>query len=342
MSDPTLCCLFHRRNGYYYILYELEGRKKWKSTGCRLRGDALNALRDFQKLFRQRIPQKTLQQFTDEFLSYAKSTFAHRTWLIYKGALSHFQGITGNPLLQSITLQQLDQYKARRLNGKIAPVTVNIELRALKACMNTAVSWKLIETNPFAHMRQVGVQEAQPPYFSKTDFQRLLNAIGEQWLKDLVVFAAMTGMRRGEIVNLRWQDVELSRKLITVQSNPTFKTKQGKRRVVPMSELVFNLLNARAGRSTCEYVFHIGGKKINDDHASKKLKGYVDEAGLDGKLHFHSLRHSFATWLVQDGVSLYEVQKLLGHSNIAVTQVYSHLQPEGLHATVNRIDVTLN
>jgi integrase/recombinase XerD len=57
----------------------------------------------------------------------------------------------------------------------------------------------------------------------------------------------------------------------------------------------------------------------------------------DKNLHFHSLRHTFASWLVQDGVSLYEVQKLLGHSSIAVTQVYSPLQPEQLHATVNRI-----
>ena len=73
-----------------------------------------------------------------------------------------------------------------------------------------------------------------------------------------------------------------------------------------------------------------------------KLKKYVTEIGLDGKLHFHSFRHTFASWLVQDGVSLYEVQKLLGHSNIAVTQVYSHLQPEGLHSTVNKISLTLN
>jgi site-specific recombinase XerD len=80
-----------------------------------------------------------------------------------------------------------------------------------------------------------------------------------------------------------------------------------------------------------------------DRWVSHKFKYYVYEARFsDDRLHFHSLRHTFASWLVQDGVSLYEVQKLLGHSSIAVTQVYSHLQPEQLHATVNRLKVGLN
>jgi site-specific recombinase XerD len=69
----------------------------------------------------------------------------------------------------------------------------------------------------------------------------------------------------------------------------------------------------------------------------------VKEAKLENhRLHLHSLRHTFASWLVQDGVSLYEVQKLLGHSSIAVTEIYSHLQPEQLHETVNRLKVSLN
>jgi len=86
----------------------------------------------------------------------------------------------------------------------------------------------------------------------------------------------------------------------------------------------------------------VGVKQLTKDYLSKRFKRYVHIAGMNPKLHFHSLRHTFATWLVQDGVSLYEVQKLLGHSSIAVTQVYSHLQPEQLHATVNRIVVSLN
>ncbi len=63
---------------------------------------------------------------------------------------------------------------------------------------------------------------------------------------------------------------------------------------------------------------------------------------MSEKLHFHSLRHTFATWLVQEGVSIYEVQQLLGHSSISVTQVYSHLAASELHGAVNKIQVVLN
>lgn len=82
--------------------------------------------------------------------------------------------------------------------------------------------------------------------------------------------------------------------------------------------------------------------KTNTRTQHPRRNQYVHKLGLNEKLHFHSLRHTFASWLVQNGVSLYEVQKLLGHGNISVTQVYAHLQPERLHSTVNRISITLN
>ena len=90
-------------------------------------------------------------------------------------------------------------------------------------------------------------------------------------------------------------------------------------------------------------MFTLNGKKIYDEWITHAFKKAVVAARLeDGRIHFHSLRHTFASWLVQDGVSLYEVQKLLGHSSTRVTEVYSHLQPEMRHDTVNRIHVNLN
>jgi site-specific recombinase XerD len=91
-----------------------------------------------------------------------------------------------------------------------------------------------------------------------------------------------------------------------------------------------------------EFVFAVEGRKISRWWVSRKFKRYVLKLGLDDKLHFHSLRHSFATWLVQDGASIYEVQKLLGHSSIKTTEIYSHLVPDGLRRTVDRISVELN
>jgi site-specific recombinase XerD len=91
-----------------------------------------------------------------------------------------------------------------------------------------------------------------------------------------------------------------------------------------------------------ELVFHFKGKAINPNWVSKTFKAYARKAGLNDKLHFHSLRHTFASWLVQDGVSIYEVQKLLGHSSVKVTEVYSHLAASELHGAVNRLNLNLN
>ncbi len=89
-------------------------------------------------------------------------------------------------------------------------------------------------------------------------------------------------------------------------------------------------------------MFSLTDRKVMANWVTHKLKRYIRRLDLDDRLRFHSLRHTFASWLVQDGVSLYEVQKLLGHSSISMTQVYSHLQPEQLRDTVNKIKVSLN
>lgn len=104
------------------------------------------------------------------------------------------------------------------------------------------------------------------------------------------------------------------------------------------------MLLARKEKATSEtaLVFHRGGCVLKRNYISKTFKRFVVSAKLDTRLHFHSLRHTFASWLAQDGVSLYAIQKLLGHSSSSVTQMYRHLQPEQLHATVNRIALSVN
>jgi integrase len=221
----------------------------------------------------------------------------------------------------------------------VCPTTLNIELRTLRSAFNTAIRWKMISESPFKGVSLVRVPEKQPIYLSKLEFQKLLAEIKGQWFKDLIVVAVYTGLRRGELLNLKWTDIDLSRKLIFIQSSGTHRTKFGKRRTLPMSDNVVQVLGRRFLNRKTEFIFWNGGKRYLDNSVSHKFKLAVRKAGINPDVHFHSLRHTFASWLVQEGVSLYEVQKLLGHSDIIVTQVYSHIHPETLHATVNRIKV---
>ncbi len=333
--------LFKRSNGIYYISFEEEGKRKWKSTGQRHKAAALKELLTFDKSRNLSKPRITLQGFVRDFLSNAEITFSAKTLDIYKRTLHNFSSLVGDKLLKSITAKDVDLYRTYRLKA-VSPISVNIELRTLKAAFYTAVQWKLLADNPLQRVSLIRIPDQQPTYLSKEDLQNLLCIVSEGWLKEIIIIAVSTGLRRGELLNLTWKDVDFERRLLYIQSKENFRTKGGRRRTVPMSEAVFQLLWKNAQSTTSEYVFNINGRRILGDWVSHRFKFYVRKAGLNKKLHFHSLRHTFATWLVQEGVSIYEVQKLLGHSSISVTQIYSHLAASELHSAVNKISLPLN
>jgi site-specific recombinase XerD len=341
MSGISKFSLFKRSNGFYYILFELDGRRRWKTTNATLKTDALRALANFQNLLKEKPKAVTLASFCQDFLTHSRSTLAARTVIIHRQSLERLLSLVGNCSLASLSPKHLDNYVTQRVSSGISPVTVNIEIRAIKAAFNTAVRWKILEGNPFAAMKQLRVPERQPAFFTKSDFEKLMALLSEGWLRELVVFSVATGMRQNEVLNLTWRDVDLERKLIHIQSSATFNTKQGKRRTIPMSDGIYSLLAGKAGRTTQEYVFIRHGRRIGDSFLTHSFKRKLRQAKLDEALHWHSLRHTHASWLVQDGVSLYEVQRLLGHSSSRVTEVYSHLQPEQLHNTVNRLQIAL-
>jgi integrase len=187
------------------------------------------------------------------------------------------------------------------------------------------------------------VPEKIPVHFTKDQFRVLLSATKEPLLRDVFAFATVTGMRQGEILSLTWSDVDFQRRLITVQSSGRHLTKTGKVRTIPISDSAFSILSTRAlVSSSSGLVFHRKGLPLSQTFVGHRFKKIVRMAKLDETLHFHSLRHTFATWLVQEGVSIYEVQKLLGHSSITVTQVYSHLAASQLEAAVSKISLPSN
>ena len=330
---------------YYVYFTDERGKRQKISTRHTLKTDALKFLQTFKTdTNRTRRARKTLllSEFNSNFLSFAEGNFSQGTVGIYRSALRKLLSIVGDIPIVSLSPQHFDNYKVERLKT-ISPISVNIELRTLRAALNTALRWELIERNPFSRLKFASVPETAPVFFSREDFQKLLSFIKEGWLREVMIFAVLTGMRRGEITNLRWQDVDLSRKLLTIQSNPTFKTKNGKSRTIPLNETAIYIISAKHGKDTSKYVFNLNDKKISEGWLTHAFKKAVYDARLhDDRLHFHSLRHTFASWLVQDGVSIYAVKELLGHSDVKTTQVYSHLQSEQLHSTVNRISIELN
>jgi len=349
MSVPHFS-LSKRSNQIYYIGYYVSGRRRWKSTGATLKPDALKALTQFKELMQTRARSVSLQQFIADFLAYGVSTYSPKTLKMYEAILGKFSALVRDISLGELNPQHVDRYKAVRLSAckgkgeqKISPISVNVELRMLKAAFNTARRWKMVDSNIFEGVSFAEVPERAPVFFSRSDFEKLLQNIKHNWLKEAVVFSVVTGVRRGELVNLRWQDVDLQRRVIQIQSNGAFKTKQGRKRTIPLNKTALLLLRSKQGKDTSEYLFTHNGKQIDDEWLSQAFRKAVKDAKLGKEgLHWHSLRHTFSSWLVQDGASLFQVQQLLGHVDSKTTQVYAHLQPSEMHSTVNRIDLALN
>ncbi len=338
-----MASLFKRSNGIYYLVTcDKDGLRRWESTGQTRKAAALKQLVSISTTPPEaRIKKKRLLEFFDELKEYGESVYSRENLAIYERAFDNFLECIGDVQLDSVTQRQIDTFKATRLKS-VKAVTVNLELRTLRSAFYTALRWKLIQENPFKGVRLCQIADVVPPYLSQAEFQKLVSAIEEEWLRDLVFVAGLTGMRRGELIHLRWSEVDLKNRSIRIQSGANFRTKRGKSRVVPINAEVEKVLLRRSHSARGEYVFHVDGGKVHDRGLSRWFKRYVRRVKLNPELHFHSLRHSFASWLVQGEVSLYQVQKLLGHSSIKVTEMYGHLLTDDLRGAVNSIVVPMN
>lgn len=150
--------------------------------------------------------------------------------------------------------------------------------------------------------------------------------------RDLYQIAAYTGMRSGELQHLKWDNIDFNNRLLYVRSNGEFRTKTRRDRSIPMNDRVVQVLKRRfeAYAHEHEYVFfNSESNKLSHETTGKPLKKAVRKAGLNDNLHFHSLRHTFATWAVQSGMPWYAVSKLMGHSTTRMTEKYAQFSTDG-------------
>jgi len=330
---PTL---FRRSNGIYYFISSINGIRKWISTGETTRSSALKKIPslNLNNPISFRVP--LLSEFINQFLKIGCSTYRTGTIEVYERALYSFLKAIGDKKISTIGQRDIDIYMQSKLQS-IEPVTMNIYLRTLRAAFAKAVNWKIIQANPFTRVALCPIPQRAPQFFTFEEFGQLIRRIKEPWLLQAIYIAAFTGMRRSEVVNLRWKDIDFANGLIIVGSDERFQTKTGKRRVLPINSLLTQILHTMHIKSTSEYVITLNCKKVREIWVSRRFKQYIKKMNVNKSMHFHTLRHTFASWLVQTGVPIYEVQTLMGHSSIKITQIYSHLVPKQLRTSVEMI-----
>lgn len=159
------------------------------------------------------------------------------------------------------------------------------------------------------------------------------------WMVDVIRLTVCTGLRRGEVCNLRWSDLDLDAGFLIVRNRDDFETKSGHERRIPLVRDALDVVrrldaNREAGDG---FVFAgRGGNRRDPRYVSRRFRHFRKMAGLSDGIHFHSLRHTAASWLVMRGVPLPMVKEILGHSDIAVTQRYAHLAPGAMRSEMER------
>jgi len=255
---------------------------------------------------------------------------------MYRIILQHFHSFLKDTNVDLITSRHIDVYKIER-SKKVKSTTVNIEIRGIRAFFNRLKRWEIITKNPCDGISQIRT-ESIPVFIKKEELPILIDGIKDNWLRDIVVFAIMTGMRLGELLNLNWSDVNFGANTILVRDSDVYRVKGGKSRIVPLNSTAIEILSHKRKDEGLIFKGKLGNR-ANPNFVSKKFRLVIRSLGLDRKLHFHSLRHTFASLLVMNGTSLYQVQKLLGHSSSRVTEIYAHLQNSELHHVVNDIAI---
>ena len=218
-------------------------------------------------------------------------------------------------------------------------------------CINVALPKNKKEVNNIIKEKKTKFQ-----YFNEDEIRQLLELFKNTRYENIIKFALGTGMRKGEILGLQWQDIDFENKEIHVVHNlsyvanidndtRTYKTvlqtpkSENSIRIIPMSSKIYDLLYSLEHKSN--FVFDSRGShfdiKWTEKFWNKTLKG----TNLEGK-KFHDLRHTFATMLLLKGANLIQIKELLGHSSVKITEMYLDALPKSKQEIVNKIDYLLN
>jgi integrase len=236
----------------------------------------------------------------------------------------------GNKPLGEITRVELESWQLE-MRLKCKPSTVNREMCRLRHMLNKAVEWGLLEKSPMQGLKFLRENNARQRYLSVDECRRLIDGCIARHLKAVVIVAIRTGMRMGEILGLRYQDLDFLTGFILIPDS-----KNGEPRHVPMDSTLAPLLKSYPRRPGSDLVFSnpTGGRYKEVRQGFKMAR---ERTGLSD-LHFHDLRHTFASHWMMNGGDLFLLQRILGHKSIAMTQRYAHLSPAYTRAAVSRID----
>jgi len=334
-----------KRNGYWWIDYYHQGKRVRKKVGPSKKL-AETALADVQvKIAKnqflgiQELTPILFRDFIKEYMVYARSNKSNATYYGEVCAINaRYLPRWGKRLMSEITAKMIEDLKSER-SLKVAAPTVNNDVRRLKSMFRKAVAWGYLAQSPADSVKQLKEPKSKTRFLSKEECALLLEACRRSRFRgmyEMVAVALSTGMRRGEIFRLKWEDIDFERKRLVVNSCRGGHTKNYESRTIPMNQFLIFVLKNWQGVPGSPYVFSLNNGKLGFV-LPHQFTLAVQRAGIP-HARFHDLRHTFASLLVMARVDIPTVQQLLGHHDIEMTMRYAHLHPDHVRQAVEVLD----
>lgn len=285
----------------------------------------------------------TFDEFKDWFLTFSEvnnkpSTVYAKRWMLKL----HLSPFFGSMKLSKIGPADIEEFKARKLGEGHSKKSINNLLAALRKLLNLAVEWDVIDRAPKVKgfsLKNDFISEDE--YLTPEETDCVIQASAPEW-QSFIITDAKTGLRVGELLALKWEDVDLIAGQLVVRrtlwQNQEGPPKGGRNRTVPLSDEAIATLKAHR-HLRGPYVFcQADGSRLTHSRVKDVVPSACRRAGLAKRITTHGLRHTFASHLVMRGASLKAVQELLGHESIEMTLRYSHLAPNVKRDAVQLLD----
>ena len=330
--------LIKRPSGYYSVRYldPVTGKLSLKSTGKKLKSEATQFVIDFKKSYQvtKQLPPESLTVLFFNFLKSVESKYAAKTIRSFKITFRELLKFTGAINSTQLSKELFQEYQTHRL--KVSVYTARLDFANLSIFCEHLKERGFITENFIKQIKKPRLPQRLPLFISEMQLNELLTISTNKDISDITAFAFYTGLRLNELINLSFTDIDFEKRIL-ILNNQTTLTKSRKVRSVPLCNAAYQIANNRnpaAGDSG--FLFTYEQRQFKGDHLSHAFKKLIRKAGLNDKIKFHSLRHSFASHLVQKGVPILTVSKLLGHASITTSLIYSHLSPESLQTEINK------
>ncbi len=334
----------YKRGNIYWIRYAgIDGKVKFESSGSDKHSAAMTLYNKRKREVDEgkqpeiiKIKNHLFNELAEKYLLWIngrQKSEEVKTYIINELVIKY-----GNLPLRRFNTLLVEQFQTDNISKGLKASTINRKINVFKHMFTKAVDWNMVESETLKRVRKCKMlpdNSRRLRYLSKEECQELINSC-DPHLKPIVITALNTGMRRGEILSLKWDNVDLRHGFILLDI-----TKNGERREIPINDTLKQTFQGLTRRLDTSYVFYDNDTCKPYQNVKRSFKTACRRAKIHD-FRFHDMRHTFASHLVMAGVDITTVKELLGHKTLTMTLRYSHLAPSHKVKAVNILDKTLS